>query len=104
MEVESDVAEINAILKAEQWPGNIEIDASSDRFMVVRQGKQQIVRVDFVCGASSIRVSIEGGKQWGLVPSFGPDGVCRFRISDTEEELESWQFRRRALEALFFDR
>jgi hypothetical protein len=29
------------------------------------------------------------------------DGVCRIKVGDME--LDSWQFRRRALEALFFE-
>jgi hypothetical protein len=49
-----------------------------------------------------IRVTYKDHSSFAGVLTLGNDGQCRLRVGDSEE-LEFWQFRKKALEPIFFD-
>ena len=70
------------------------------KFVVYRSSMDHSTEVEFVCKDKGIHAK---GNKLNLVATVGinDQGECRLRIG--EEELENWQFRKRVLEALFFD-
>lgn len=60
--------------------------------------------VAFVLDNTNTRISVEENGELRYTASFTLDkeGRCRFIVGD--EELENWQFRKKALESLFFPR
>jgi hypothetical protein len=85
-------------------PVRLEVDAKPQVFTVFATDVKtsRVTRVEFQLGANTIEVvALDGGTlrlSAGL--SLGDDGVCRLVVGGAG--LLPWQFRRRALEGLFF--
>lgn len=104
-EIEVDVATVNSIrelseryrFKAEMMSGGTTIVVAQPMlvpraraFIGIAQGKIH-VRQDWI-----------GGENWSVSVGLNDAGKCTLRLED-QTEIERWQFRRRALERLFFD-
>jgi hypothetical protein len=79
---------------------------NENRFSVLREGHQLAASVEFGCDAKGIYASDGTGKDLvrGTV-TLNDEGDCRLKVADASggiAEVTCWQFRRRALEELFF--
>ena len=72
---------------------------SDDRFVVYREAFQGSTNVEFGCTHPGIYAKGEGVNLKAVL-SLNDDGECRLKVGD--DELKNWQFRKRALEDLFF--
>ena len=70
------------------------------RFSVIREEPRGIPSVEFVLEGNQIRVSINDVVKFTATLTLNNEGQCRLKVKDAE--LEQWQFRRMALEDLFF--
>jgi hypothetical protein len=77
------------------------VSAKENRFAVV--GKMDIVQksVIFVLENDQIVVSTPDAHLFSATVTLSNDGECRLKVSG--EEYDLWQFRKKALEDLFFD-
>ena len=100
MEVEQDINQRNA-LRPEMAHYGFKFVSSNTAFAVVREGNNLGMSVTFTCEGNVIFVK-DANRTVILKATLtlGNDGVCRFRVG--EEELESWQLRKKLLESMFF--
>lgn len=100
-QAESDVA----IRNAQEQEVRFRVDRSPDCFRVIREAKSLSActpaSVEFRWTASGIEVSNDTGIILQGALTVNDEGKCRLRVK--ERELTFWQFRRRALEDLFFN-
>jgi hypothetical protein len=68
-------------------------------FLVNRRFQHQDTYITFLLNGDSIEISGDG-VNFKATLTLNGEGACRFSVAG--QELESWQFRRMALEALFF--
>ncbi len=103
-EVEKDVSTRNALITDRQKADFVgfQIDPKDGAsFVVHRNGAGLVSRVTFKCDESTIMVLDEAGKK--LIEAkltLNDTGECRLVVG--KDELSHWQFRRRALQDLFF--
>lgn len=103
-EVEKDIATRNTFITERQKADFVGFqfepqDAAS--FAIIRNGASIVSRITFKCGDSAITVLDDAGRK--LVEAtltLNDAGECRLAVN--KEELAHWQFRRRALQDLFF--
>jgi len=69
-------------------------------FLVSRTVRQDDKHVTFVLGDDAIEVSGHGVGSFSASLTLNCEGKCRFSVNG--QEVESWQLRRMALDALFF--
>jgi hypothetical protein len=98
-QVEADTTLRLSFLNAKTTPFSFVFSGGDKAFTVLKTGEGVHKSVRFVLEDHYIRVETER-MQWGASVTLGNDQRCKLRV-DTEE-LEFWQFRRRALEDLFF--
>jgi hypothetical protein len=64
-----------------------------------------IPRARVSIGLSQERIAVQqewaSGEQWSVTVGLNDEGRCTLRLDD-KTELERWQFRKKALESLFF--
>lgn len=96
--VESDTA-IRHTLRGEIR--GFRFDAEGDRFWVILTGGARRHVVAFRLSNTEIVVMLDDEVFLEATVSLCDDGICR--ISVKGEPLESWQFRKRALERFFFE-
>ncbi|MGA8143003.1 MAG: hypothetical protein WB987_03830 [Candidatus Acidiferrales bacterium] len=77
-------------------------DTGKDSFSVLVEGNRIYGTVRFDWIDSAIHVSNRDGKQLLMATlTLNLEGECRIKIND--QEYEMWQFRKMALESLFFN-
>ncbi len=99
--IENDIASMNAIPPSE---GNFVAQLTSDGkvLVVAHNGPWSKGRVKLFVQSGKIEVRNEITQtQWWAAVIFSDEGRCRLRLEDGRE-LEQWQFRKKALESLFF--
>jgi hypothetical protein len=102
-DVEKDVAIRRELSSAaDRDLGNFRFQADARVFEVFCEGDVFVNRrsVKFRLTNESIEVSLNEHPILDGVPTLGDDEKCRLKVGDFE--LELWQFRKRALEQLFF--
>jgi hypothetical protein len=98
---QQDVSERNELLDTTAQV-RFKIEMNSDSFSVLRIGNRVSASVKFTPTKTGIR-AMNGTKlvlEGDL--TLNDEGQCRLRVNGDEHEVEFWQFRRRALEDLFF--
>jgi hypothetical protein len=100
--VKSDVDARNAVSKEDPEGLVFESSREGNRILVIRGGNQQAVRtVTFALTPADITVERDGGENLiRATPGLSNPGDCTLTVES--QELELWQFRRMALENLFF--
>lgn len=105
--IEIDVLAINTVrgLSAD----NVFLaNMSRSGFSIIVGQSQSVPRKVAVIGIEGDRITIEqqwnGGEKWSATVGLNDEGRCTLRLEDGGTELEQWQFRKRALEGLFFGR
>ena len=96
--VEGDVDAINSVRRLQP---DTAFTAFSDRpdLFIVFQNRGP--RVKFICGEDRIEIADEvTGQNIVATLTLTDEGRCKLKVG--QEELEQWQVRRRALEALLF--
>ena len=103
-QAESDVEKRNALREKRQETNLValNITPSPDRFIVHREQVGRAASLQFSWTKTGIEVRDDDGKVIleGIL-TLNDDAECRLRVG--KDELTFWQFRRRALEALFFN-
>jgi hypothetical protein len=103
VEIEDDVRAINQFPR---WPHEEPIESGLNRdgsILFVRRGQSVRPVVKLILGQTRIEIIDEVSNQTlSVTLTLNDEGRCKLRIGT--EELEKWQVRRRALEALFFGR
>jgi hypothetical protein len=105
-EVQSDVEAMNTVQRAQGQNREFAMKIHSDKtFSVFLTGNfGPILRgVDFGVDVHSGIISVRGANpavDIDATVALGDKGKCKLKVKDVE--LKFWQFRRRALEALFF--
>ena len=103
VQLESDVAARNAVREERKESNMVSffLDSAPDRLLVRREGNNVSASVEFRWTQTGIAVRndhsaviLEG------ILTLNDDAECRLRVG--RDELTFWQFRRRALEDLFF--
>jgi hypothetical protein len=84
--------------------GEFEFLVTDGGFSVMRQGKMRAESIDFTLEGESIsaRDPRPGGTSITATLTLNDKGDCCLKVGN--QELEQWQFRRKALETLFFDK
>ena len=104
-EVEQDVKTRNSFITERQRAdcvGFLFEPKDGDSFAVIRNGAGIVSRITFKCDASTITVwDGDGKKSVEAKLTLTDAGECMLAIG--KEELAHWQFRRRALQDLFFN-
>jgi hypothetical protein len=97
-----DCEQAQAELSKNGWPGFETTEMRSNRFAVIRSHNPAFNRsVEFVCNGSAIEVNDGNGKiLMTATLTLTDEGECKLKVGD--RELDQWQFRRAALEELFF--
>jgi hypothetical protein len=97
-QVESDIA----IRTAQEQKVRFRVDSSPDRFLVIRESNNcKPASVEFRWTQSGIAVRNDEGRIV-LEGTLTVNDAAECRLKVQEQELTFWQFRRRALEDLFF--
>jgi len=100
LEVEEDVRERNA-LRPDDAPYQFFIEEKENQFSVVLEAKDLHRAVTFCYEPHAIIVlDASGNQMFEVTLTFSDDGRCRMKAK--EENRESWQVRRMALEDLLF--
>jgi hypothetical protein len=94
-----DVEKRNLLRSPEEQFRFLVAQAGPDRFAVIREAARGSRSVDFMLAHSIISVDAGLSKFSGVI-TLNNFGECRLRVGN--DELEQWQFRRKALEQLFF--
>jgi hypothetical protein len=106
--ITNDVAAYNSIRQLSEGSKFRADMHSSGRTIFVAQ-PNQIPRARVAIGIVEDRIAVHeewNGKKWSVTIGLNDEGRCTLRIKfDDEKEagLEQWQFRKKALESLFFD-
>lgn len=104
-DVEIDVDTRNKLRKPSDGV-RFALNAGRDSFTVLLEGNQINHSVDFKCDTNGITVNENGEKKLQASLTLSNDGECKLRTrrvhEDEEEDLSFWQFRKEALEDLFF--
>jgi hypothetical protein len=101
MGVESDIERMNKLRPANADYG-FKIVLSEGKIAVVRQGYISPRSVTFTRARNGISIVNDEGKvTMEATLTLSDDGECRLKINGREREF--WQFRRKALEDLFFE-
>lgn len=79
--------------------GRFVMRSARESFTVLREDAAGVTSVEFTHDNSSIQVQGKGVNMQAML-TLTDDEVCKFLVDG--QELDGWQFRRRALEALFF--
>jgi len=100
-EVEEDINKSNELREGQMGkftfhkkPNDFTVfwDAASSRELIVFYLKESTIEVESGDGKKILEVGI----------TLNDAGECKFRVKDKDEELESWQFRKRVLEKFIF--
>jgi hypothetical protein len=105
-EIESDVTAANSARQLSE----------DDQFVATRSGGGPVIivgrprrvpnpRVFVALADNRIEVTTERNDKWSATVGLNDEGRCTLRLADGKTEItevEQWQFRRRALESLFF--
>jgi hypothetical protein len=90
-------------LKQQRDRVGFKLISDHDKFSVVREGNKIHSSVDFSCTDTGIRVSEFGGAVLlDASLTLDDDGECRLKVTKEDKLLTLPQFRKRALEKLFF--
>jgi hypothetical protein len=100
LQIEEDVKTRNA-LRPNNSPYEFSVAESGNGFTVLLEAKD--VHRSVVFGLAEHAISVrgdEGNPMFEVTLTFSDKGECRLNVS--EEQLDLWQLRRKALEELFF--
>ena len=100
LQVEEDIKTRNALRPANS-PYEFSVKEDGDDFTVLLEAGDYHKSVIFSLAEHAIVVKDDAGnKVFEVMLTFNDAGVCRLHVND--QELESWQVRRMALEDLLF--
>ena len=100
LQVEEDVKTRNA-LRPQNSPYEFSMEENGSDFKVVLAAGELRSAVVFTLAEHGILVrGGEGNQMFEVTLNFSPDGHCHLVVND--QQLDSWQVRRMALEELFF--
>ena len=114
-QISTDIkADVNAINSAKRLPedshfvvnetsvGNTIIVGQTGVFMM----RRVVVSIGIVGDEIEVRDEAQDDRVWRVRVGLNDEGRCllRYQEGDTVTELEQWQFRKRALENLFFEK
>jgi hypothetical protein len=104
--IEGDVKTINSLRKLSEADDSFwRADMSEDGAAIVVAQPKRIPRAKTVMAFAQNRIDVRqdwnGGEEWSATVGLNDQGRCILRLKDGTE-LEQWQFRKRALEGLFF--
>jgi hypothetical protein len=100
LEIHNDIITINGIYHKELY---FKQDSLSDGTIVIGQPKRT-PRVTVMIGIVDQKIVVRDQatqEQWSATVGLNDEGRCVLRLEDNSE-LNTWQFRKKALEALFF--
>jgi hypothetical protein len=100
LEIQDDIIAINAIKYKEFY---FQQDSLKDGSIVIGQPKRT-PRVTVMIGVVDQKIMVRDQatqEQWSVTVGLNNEGRCVLRLEDISE-LETWQFRKKALDALFF--
>lgn len=107
--IEIDVATLNAAKKlSEDLQFKVDRHPDGGTICVWQPKKVPSTRVLITAAADKIKVTQESDtKNWSVTLGLNDEGRCILRLCDekgepTAFEMEHWQFRKKALESLFF--
>jgi hypothetical protein len=99
----TDVEVLNSVRQLSE-ESQFSVNMHSDGSTIFIGQPNQIPRARVVVGAKANRIVVTqewDGKEWSATVGLNDDGRCILKLEDGTE-LEQWQFRKRALEGLFF--
>lgn len=102
--IEDDVLAINSVKGLSGNDGfRAEMHSSGTTIYIAQPNRipRKLVAVGVDQGQILVRQEWNGGEQWNATVGLNDEGRCTLRLEDSTE-LEQWQFRKRALEGLFF--
>jgi hypothetical protein len=104
LDVEEDCKTFNAIYQLNLSSSFRVISSDSGDIFGVCSGEHGRREVRFFLEKHRIAVRNERTqKEFAITLTLNDEGLCKLKIGEEEPELEQWQVRRRALEALLFD-
>jgi hypothetical protein len=101
-ETKADVAVISKLLELNGYKANFTFESEQESFMVSRatNGKSDFASVKFSRKEKAITVSKSGTVFLAATLTINNERQCRLVVNG--QELEEWQFRKLALEQIFF--
>jgi hypothetical protein len=108
-EIGEDVEAVNQALSIPET-SRFQVDVHSDGSTIFIGRPNMLSRVRVIIGVSDGRIIVNeewNGTKWSASIGLNDEGRCTLRLCDekgesTAIEMEHWQFRKRALESLFF--
>jgi hypothetical protein len=102
LEIRDDIIAINGILRKELY---FKQDSLSDGSIVIAQ-PQRTPRIAVTIGIVEQQIMVQdqaAATRWSVRVGLNNEGRCVLKLEDGSE-LETWQFRKKALDALFFEK
>jgi hypothetical protein len=101
LEISNDIIAINGVLYKDLY---FRRDALSDGSLVIGQ-PARVPRVTVMIGIVNGQIIVQDQtkpERWAVRVGLNNEGRCVLKLEDGSE-LETWQFRKKALESLFFE-
>lgn len=102
IEIESDIIAINGLLRKELY---FKQETLRDGTLVIGQ-PSRYPRVTVSIGIIEQQIAVRDQatpNEWAVRVGLNNEGRCVLKLED-DSELETWQFRKKALDALFFEK
>ena len=103
LEIGSDIIAINTTKHKDDLFLHFQQDSLQDGSVVIGQPKRT-PRVTVMIGIVDQKIMVRNQatqEQWSATVGLNNEGRCVLKLEDSSE-LETWQFRKKALDALFF--
>jgi hypothetical protein len=108
-EIAEDVEAANQVLSIPET-SRYQVDVHSDGSTIYVGRPNMLSRARVIIGVSNGRIAVNeewSGTKWSASIGLNDEGRCTLRLCDekgepTALEMEHWQFRKKALESLFF--
>jgi hypothetical protein len=103
--IRDDVSAINSTKGLSENPFRADLHSNGTTIYVgqVNSLPRKIVAIGVVQDRIEVHQEWNGGERLAVTVGLNDEGRCVLRLEDMTE-LEQWQFRKRALESLFFSR
>jgi len=102
LEIDNDIIAVNALRDDKEM--HFRRDSLADGSIVIGQ-PQRIPRVTVTIGIVDQTILVRNQaaqEQWSAMVGLSNECRCVLRLVQDKSELETWQFRKKALDALFF--
>ncbi len=103
-QLREDVDKRQKLREGPPWYFGFRFIEQGRRVTILKEGNQIHRVVAFRLAEKAIEVTDEEGNvKFSAVPTISDDGKCRLKVKGQEKEKELWQFRKMALDELFFE-